>query len=75
MGQKDHIMVQKGLKMQEKRQKMEFLNQKNLLFSGIFLSGMGGVPPTLTDNNCAQKSLAEWGGTPPLNGQNPLSSF
>ena len=27
------------------------------------------------DNHCAQKSLAERGGTPPLNGQNPLSSF
>ena len=39
MGQKDHInyilyiiMVQKGLKMHEKRQKMEFLDQKNPAF-------------------------------------------
>ena len=55
MGQKGHIMVQKGLKMHKKRQKIEFLDLKNLLFSGIFLSGTGGSPP--------------------LNGQNPLSSF
>ena len=34
MGQKGHIMVQKGLKMHEKRQKIEFLDLKNLLFSG-----------------------------------------
>ena len=65
MGQKGHIMVQKGLKMHEKRQKIEFLDLKNLLFSGIFLSGIGGSPPPLTDNHCAQKSLAERGDTPP----------
>ena len=46
--------------------KIEFLDLKNLLFSGIFLSGIGGYPPPLTDNHCAQKSLAERGGTPPL---------
>ena len=40
MGQKGHIMVQKGLKMHKKRQKIEFLDLKNLLFSGI-----GGYPP------------------------------
>ena len=55
MGQKGHKMVQKGLKMHEKRQKIEFLDLKYLLFSGIFFSGIGG--------------------TPRLNGQNPLSSF
>ena len=65
MGQKGHIMVQKGLKMHEKRQKIEISNLKYLLFSGIFLSGIGGYPPPLTDNHCAQKSLAERGGTPP----------
>ena len=71
MGQKGHIIVQKGLKMHEKRQKIEFLDLKNLLFSGIFLSGIGGYPPLpLTDNHCAQKSLAERGGTPtPLTGK------
>ena len=45
MGQKGHIMDQKGLKMHEKRQKIEFSNLKYLLFSGIFLSGIGGYPP------------------------------
>ena len=43
MGQKGYIMDQKGLKMHEKRQKVEFSNLKCLLFSGIFLSGMGPV--------------------------------
>ena len=65
MGQKAHTMVQTGLKMHEKRQKLEFLDLKNLLFGGIFLSGIGGYAPPLTDNHCAQKSLAEMGGTPP----------
>ena len=69
MGQKGHIMDQKGLKMHEKRQKIEFLDLKNLLFSGIFLSEIGGYSPPLTDNHCAQKSLAERGvPPPPLNG-------
>ena len=45
MGQKGHIMDQKGLKMHGKRQKIEFSNLKYLLFNGIFLSGMRGVPP------------------------------
>ena len=36
---------------------------------------LGGIPPPLTESHCAQKSLAEWGGPPPLNGKNPLSSF
>ena len=57
MGQKDHIMVQKGLKMHEKRQKMEFLDQKNLLFSGIFLSGMGVTPPPLNGQNPLKRFL------------------
>ena len=47
MGQKDHIMVQKGLKMYEKRQRMEFSDLKYLLFSGI-----GGYPaPPLKGQN------------------------
>ena len=45
MGQKGNIMVQKELKMHKKMQKIEFLDLKNLLFSGIFLSGIGGYPP------------------------------
>ena len=69
-------MGQKGLKMHEERQKIEFSNLKYLLFRGIFLSGIGGYPPLpLTENHPAQKPLAEMGGTPPLNGKNPLSSF
>ena len=63
MGQKGHLMDQKGLKMHEKRQKIEFLDLKKLLFSGIFLSRIGGYPPTpLTENHPAQKPLAEMGG-------------
>ena len=65
MGQKGHIMDQKGLKMHEKRQKIEFSNLKYLLFSGIVLSGIGGYPPPpLMENHPAQKPLAEMGGTP-----------
>ena len=66
MGQKGHMIVQKGLKMHEKRQKIEFLDLKNLFFSGIFLSGIGGhPPPPLTDNHPAQKPLADMGVPPP----------
>ena len=43
MGQQGYIMNQKGLKMHEKRQKIEFSNLKCLLFSGIFHSRMGPV--------------------------------
>ena len=68
-GPKSHVIVQEGLKMHEKRQKIEFLDLKNLLLSGIFLSGIGGCPPPLTDKHCAQKSLADRGGTPPLTGK------
>ena len=77
MDQRGHITDQKGFKIYQKRQKMELSDLKYLLFSGIFLSGIGGYPPPpLTDNHPAQKHLAERGGTPPpLNGQNPLSSF
>ena len=35
MGQKGHILDQKGLKMHEKRQKMELLDLKYLFFGGI----------------------------------------
>ena len=44
---------------------MEFFGLKYMLFSGISLVELGDPPP-LTDNHCAQKSLAERGGTPPL---------
>ena len=79
MGQKGHIMDQQGLKMHEKRQKIEFSNLKYLLFSGIFLSGIGGYPPPpLTENHPAQKTLSGKVGGPPtprLNGKNPLKRF
>ena len=61
MGQKGHIMDQKGLKMHEKRQKVEFLDLRNLLISAMG----GGVPPPLKENHPAQKPLAEMGGYPP----------
>ena len=50
MDQKGHIIDQKGLKMYEKGQKIEFSDLKRLLFSEIFLSGIGGYPPTLGQN-------------------------
>ena len=66
MGQKGHIMVQKGLKMHKKRQKIEFLGLKRRFFS---LAELGGTPsPPLTENQSEKKkvfSLAEKGGTPP----------
>ena len=77
MGQKGNIMDQKGLKMHEIREKIEFSNLKYLLLAEFSLAELGGTPlPPLTDNHPAQKPLAERGGTPPPhNGQNPLSSF
>ena len=66
MGQRGLIIDQKGLKMHEKRQSVEFTNLKYLLFSGIFPSRIGGYPPPpLTENHPAQKPLAERG-PPPL---------
>ena len=47
MGQKGHIMVQKGLKMHKKRQKIEFLDLKRRFFS---LAELGGTPPPLTES-------------------------
>ena len=65
MGQKGHIMDQKGLKIYEKRQKMEFSNLKYLLFSGISLSGIGGYPPPLNEQSLCSKKLSGKGGYPP----------
>ena len=49
-----------------KKAKMEFSDLRYLLFSGIFLSGIGGYPPPpLKGNHSAQKPLAEMGGPPP----------
>jgi len=53
MGQKGHIMVQKGLKMHKKRQKIEFLDLKRRFFS---LAELGGTPtPPLTENHRGKK--------------------
>ena len=68
MGQKGHIMVQKGLKMHKKRQKIEFLDLKDLLFSGILLSGFGGYSPPpapLNGQSLCSKKLSGKGGYPP----------
>ena len=73
MGQKGHIMVQKGLKMHKKRQKIEFLDLKRRFFS---LAELGGTPPPpLTENQSEKKKvffLSGKGGYPPLNGRIPL---
>ena len=65
MDQKGHIKDQKGLKMYEKRQKIEFSDLRNLLFSGIFLSGIGGTPFPLNGKSSCPKTLSGKGGYPP----------
>jgi len=73
MGQKGHIMVQKGLKMHKKRQKIEFLDLKRRFFS---LAELGGTLPPLTENQCEKKKVfflsGKGGYPPPLNGRIPL---
>ena len=67
MGQKGHIMVQKGLKRHEKKAKNRVFGPKKPAFLTEF---------SLTENHPAQKPLAEMRGThPPLMKKNPLSSF
>ena len=77
MGQKGHTIVQKGLTMHEKRQKNRVFGPKENCFLAEFsLVELGGTAPLLlTDNHPAQKPLTDRGGTPPLNGQNPLKRF
>ena len=58
-------MGQKGLKL-------AFFRPKIAVFLRIlYLTELGGTPPApLTESHCAQKSLAERGGTlPPLTGK------
>ena len=45
MGHKGLLIVQKGLNMHEKRQKIEFLDLKNLLLAEFSLAELGGTPP------------------------------
>ena len=72
MGQRGHIMVQKGLKM-HKKAKIEFLDLKRRFFS---LAELGGTPPTLNGQSLCSKKLRGKGRVPPLlNGKNPLSSL
>ena len=61
------MIDQKGLTMYGKSQKMEFSDLKYLLFSGIFLSGIGGYPPPpLNGKSSCPKTLSGKGGyTPP----------
>jgi len=48
-------MVQKGLKMHKKRQKIEFLDLKRRFFS---LAELGGTPtPPLTENHRGKKKV------------------
>ena len=56
MGQKGHIMVQKGLKMHKKRQKIEFLDLKRRFSS---LAELGGTPPPLNGKS-QKKILKKW---------------
>ena len=66
MGQKGNMMGQKGLKTYEKRQKIEFLDLKNLPFSGFFLTGIRGYPPPpLNGKSSCPKTLSLNGGYPP----------
>ena len=57
-------MVQEGLNMHEKRQKIEFLDLKTCFLADFSLAELGGTPTPLTDNQCAKKSLAERGVPP-----------
>ena len=60
MDEKGHKIDQKGLKMYEKRQELEFSELKYLLFSEIFLSGIGGGTPlpTLRGKSSCPKTLS-----------------
>ena len=62
MDQKGHMIDQKGLKMYEKSQKMEFLDLKYLLFSRIFQSRY--PPPPLNGKSSCPKTLSGNGGYP-----------
>ena len=52
MGQKGHIMVQKGLKMHKKKAKNRVFGPKKKVF---FLSGIGGYTPPLNGKSVRKK--------------------
>ena len=60
--QKVHVIDQKRAEHVYKREKIEFLDLKYLLFSGIFLNGIERhPPPPLTENHSGRKLLLEYG--------------
>ena len=61
MDNRDHIIDQKGLRMYEKGQQIEFLDLKYLLFSGI----RGNPPPLLNRKSFYSKTLNGIEGYPP----------
>ena len=60
MDQKGHNIGQKGLKMYEKMQKVEFLDLKT-----CFLAELGVPPSPLNRKSSYQKTLCGNGGEPP----------
>ena len=66
MGQKGHIMVQKGLKMHKKRQKLEFLDLTNLFLAEFSLADSGVPPYPLNAKSSCPKTPSGNGGYPPL---------
>ena len=59
-------MDQNGYIKDQKRLKMEFSDLKYLLFSGIFLSGIGGYPlPPHNGKSCCPQTLSGKGESPP----------
>ena len=52
MGQKGHIVVQKGLKMHKKKARNTVFGPKKKVF---FLSGKGGPPPPLNGQNLLKR--------------------
>ena len=65
MDQKRHMMDQKGLKMYEKRQKIDFLDLKYLFLAEFSLAELGGTPsPPLNGKSFCPKTLSGIGGYP-----------
>ena len=66
MGQKGHIMDQKGLKMHEKKAKNRVFGHKKTCFLAEFsLVEWGGYPPPLNGQSLCSKKLSGKGVPPP----------